>query len=152
MSQYCRYCAFCISGDCYYCTNFDKVLNRVDRATNCKEFVLSELEEIGISPPITYKIFKHANCIGCLKAGRQHWYAVYCMRRDIFDEAKAVEEDIGHSIIKGAYLKELEPKFEDMLNNLHICCNEHTNAARFWADVENALPEQCSLLPCDCSF
>lgn len=116
------------------------------------ERTIHSTEEIGISPPITYKIFKHANCIGCLKAGRQHWYAVYCMRRDIFDEAKAVEEAIGHSIIKGTYLKDLEPKFEDMLNNLHICCNEHTNAARFWADVEATLPEQCCLIPCDCSF
>lgn len=116
------------------------------------ERTIHSTEEIGIAPPITYKIFKHANCIGCLKAGRQHWYAVYCMRRDIFEQAKVLEEQIGHSIIKGTFLKDIEPKFKDMYENLHICCNEHINASRFWADVEKALPEQESLLPCDCSF
>ena len=30
-------------------------------------------EEIGIMRPSTYQVYKHANCIGCLKAGRQHW-------------------------------------------------------------------------------
>jgi hypothetical protein len=29
-------------------------------------------EEIGIKKPSTYGIYKHANCIGCLKAGKQH--------------------------------------------------------------------------------
>ena len=125
---------------------------RTDYPLALWERTIHSTEEVGIAPPITYKIFKHANCIGCLKAGRQHWYAVYCMRRNIFEQAKEIEEITGISIIKGVFLKELEPKFKDMYENLHICCNEHTNAARFWADVENALPEQCSLLPCDCSF
>jgi hypothetical protein len=44
--KYCRYCAFCIVGDCYYCTCKEKELNRIDRATNCKEFVLSELGDV----------------------------------------------------------------------------------------------------------
>lgn len=44
--KYCRYCAFCIVGDSYYCTCKEKVLNRVDRVTNCKEFVLSELGDV----------------------------------------------------------------------------------------------------------
>ena len=49
--KYCRYCAYCICGDCYYCNAFDKVLNRVDKATNCKEFVLSELGDVDTGKP-----------------------------------------------------------------------------------------------------
>ena len=44
--KYCRYCAFCINGDCYYCTDHDKVLTRVDKATNCADFVMSELGDV----------------------------------------------------------------------------------------------------------
>ena len=44
--KYCRYCAFCINGDAYYCTDHDKVLNRVDRPTNCPDFVMSKLGDV----------------------------------------------------------------------------------------------------------
>ncbi len=46
MANYCRYCSSCILGDVYYCTRHDKVLNRVDKATNCKDFNLSELGDV----------------------------------------------------------------------------------------------------------
>ena len=49
--KYCRYCAFCISGDCYYCTCLDKVLNRVDKATNCKDYTMSELGDVDTGKP-----------------------------------------------------------------------------------------------------
>lgn len=107
-------------------------------------------EEIGIARPSTYDIYKHANCIGCLKAGRQHWYCVYCLRPDIWEEAKTAEELIGYSIIKGAFLKELEPKFREMRDSLHIAPTDKTSSARFWADVKKALPD--STEPCECSF
>lgn len=55
-------------------------------------------EEIGIARPSTYETWKHANCIGCLKAGRQHWYCVYCLRPDIWETAKAAESAVGRSI------------------------------------------------------
>ncbi len=110
-------------------------------------------EEIGISPPITYQIYKHANCVGCLKAGRQHWYCVYCLRPDIWEEAKAAEAVIGYSIIKGAYLKELEPKFQEMRDKLHIVPTDRTSSARFWAEVKKAIPDDDpDTVPCDCSF
>lgn len=44
--KYCRYCSWCVCGDQYYCGCFDKVLKRVDKATNCKEFVESELGDV----------------------------------------------------------------------------------------------------------
>ena len=36
-----------------------------------KERTIHRTEEIGISRPSTYSVFKHSNCIGCLKAGWQ---------------------------------------------------------------------------------
>lgn len=43
LKKYCRYCAFCISGDCYYCTCHDKELRRIDYQVKCKDFILSDL-------------------------------------------------------------------------------------------------------------
>lgn len=114
------------------------------------ESTIENIEEVGILRPITYKIFKHANCIGCLKAGRQHWYVVYCLRRDIFNKAMAAEEELGHSIIKDIYLKDLVPIYEDVMAK-GICPNDKENSATFWARVKNAIPEQASFMPCDCA-
>jgi len=113
---------------------------------------IERIEDVGIKRPATYRIYKHANCIGCLKAGRQHWYCVYCLRPDIFNEAKQAEKEIGFSIIKGIYLEELETKFREMREEKSICPNDRENSASFWARVEQTLPEQCSLMPCDCAF
>ena len=116
------------------------------------ERTIWETEEVGITRPSTYATYKHANCIGCLKAGKQHWYCVYCLRPDIWGEAKAAEKDIGHSIIKGVYLKELEPEFKEMRDTLHIVPTDKTSSARFWKQVREAMPEEQLEIPCDCSF
>lgn len=116
------------------------------------ERTIFDTEEIGIRRPITYQIYRHANCIGCLKAGKQHWYCVFCLRPDIFDEAVAAEDQIGHSIIKGVYLKDLEAEFHHMRDVLHICPTEKMNASAFWAKVRKAIPEEEPVMPCDCSF
>ena len=110
-----------------------------------------DTEEIGIDRPRTYKIFKHANCIGCLKAGKQHWYVVYCLRPDIFQEALEAEEIIGHSIIKGTFLKDLIPIYEETKAK-GICPNDKENSATFWARVNDTIPEQMSFMPCDCAL
>lgn len=44
--KYCRYCSWCIYGDMYYCGCHYKTLKRIDRATNCKEYVESELGDV----------------------------------------------------------------------------------------------------------
>lgn len=116
------------------------------------ERTIWETEEVGITRPSTYATYKHANCIGCLKAGKQHWYCVYCLRPDIWEEAKAAEKEIGYSIIKGVYLKELEPEFKEMRDTLHIVPTDKTSSARFWKQVREAMPEEQLEIPCDCSF
>lgn len=112
---------------------------------------IQNIEEIGIQRPRTYKIFKHANCFGCLKAGVQHWYIVYCLRQDIFQEALETEKEIGYSIIKDNYMADLIPKFEEMKAK-GICPNDKENSAKFWARVNKAIPEQIGWLPCECAL
>lgn len=73
-------------------------------------------------------------------------------RPDIWEEAKAAEAEIGYSIIKGAYLKDLEPKFHEMRDSLKIVPTDKTNSARFWADIRKAIPEEDPDVPCDCTF
>lgn len=118
------------------------------------ERTIGQTIEIGINPPMQYESFKHANCVGCLKAGRQHWYVVYCTRPDIFTKAKETESIIGYSIIAGEYLEDLEAVFEDMKRN-HIPATEHINSNEFWAGVRRAgidTDTDESRIPCECIF
>lgn len=110
--------------------------------------------EVGILPPNTYDTFKHANCIGCLKAGKQHWYIVYCKRPDVFEKAKWAEEEIGYTILKEASLEELEPIFAEMKSK-EISTTEHTKGVTFWAQVRKSgistKPDDYNK-PCECVF
>lgn len=101
------------------------------------EHVISSTKEVGIEPPMQYESFKHANCIGCLKAGKQHWYVVYCQRPDVFEKAKWAEDEIGYSILRESTLEELEPVFADM-KRLGIPATEHIQANEFWSGVRRA--------------
>lgn len=114
---------------------------------------IEKTEDIGIARPSTYKLFRHANCIGCLKAGRQQWYLVFCMYPDIWKEAIEAEKEIGYSIMKDIYLEELELKFRQMKCR-GIVPGEKMKPATFWAQVEKALPAegQLSFLPCECAI
>ncbi len=110
--------------------------------------------EIGIKPPNTYESFKHANCTGCLKAGKQHWYIVYLQRPDIFERAKMSEEVIGHSILKEAYLSEIEEDFAKM-KQLGIETTEHEDGRTFFARVRKIYKEveaDDDQKPCECVF
>jgi 3'-phosphoadenosine 5'-phosphosulfate sulfotransferase (PAPS reductase)/FAD synthetase len=109
--------------------------------------------EVGIEPPLTYGRFKHANCVGCLRAGRQHWYVVFCERPDVWEKAKRAEDEIGYSIIKGVSLAELEPLFRRM-RCAGIEPTEHVPAATFWARVHREVGEAAredDLKPCECA-
>lgn len=112
---------------------------------------IQDTESIGIARPITYKIYKHANCVGCLKAGKQHWYAVYCLRPDIFQEAIETEKYIGYSILKNEYLIDCLPEFKEM-QEMGICPSEKMDFQTFWAKVKRTWPGQFNMIPCDCAF
>lgn len=110
--------------------------------------------DVGIEPPMQYSQFKHANCFGCLKAGKQHWYVVYCERPDIYERAKLAEERIGHSILRDDYLHELEPVFEDM-KRIGIPATEKIQSQTFWSAVKRAgvdTSTEDDRIPCECIF
>lgn len=119
--------------------------------------ILSTLE-IGIEPPNTYGVFIHANCIGCLKAGLQHWYVVYCTRPDVWQDGKWAEEEIGYAIHHNdygpVYLADLEQKFEAM-RRAGVPATERIPQQRFWAKTNKIIKiqvSQDSLLPCECIY
>lgn len=110
-----------------------------------RERTILDIREIGVEPPSVYDTFLHANCVGCLKAGIRSWYVCYCLRRDIFDEAVAAEQIIGHSILKKCFLKDLVPEFEQWRR----ACIEPTDrgsAHLFWKQVNSIVPGQMFLL------
>lgn len=106
------------------------------------EKTISATREIGIEPPMTYGRFKHANCIGCLKAGWQHWYIVYCERPDIWEHAKFAEDEIGYAIHKdelgAAYLEDKELLFADM-KKAGIQPTEHIAPSKFWHNAKETV-------------
>lgn len=105
--------------------------------------------EIGINPPDVYEKFKHANCTGCLKAGKQHWYVVYCEDYEVFQMGKNAEEIIGHSFMK-EFLKDLEPMFEQMKKR-GIPANENIPSNIFWKSAKKYINKsQEDLFPCEC--
>lgn len=114
----------------------------------------TDIRDIGVEPPEVYEKFLHANCIGCLKAGMRSWYACYCLRRDIFDEAVEAERILGRSILKKCFLKELVPKFEQM-KAAFIEPTDRGDFHKFWQEVDNIVPGQKSLfelLAGECSY
>lgn len=116
-------------------------------------------EDLGITRPSTYEIFKHGNCVGCLKAGWQHWYIVYCMRPDIWLKAKWAEDEIGHAIHwadgQAVYLEDMEDRFSKM-QAAGVIPTERTPHQRFWADARRVVKISASLeaessKPCECT-
>lgn len=118
-----------------------------------KERTIYKTEEVGIKEPSTYEIHKHANCIGCIKAGRQSWYLNYCLYPEVFEKAKKAEQQLGHSIIKGIFLDELEPTFKEMKER-DIQATEKVDHYTFWKTAKRVLKEDPNQIrmPCDCGF
>lgn len=48
MKQYCKYCAYCVDGDAYYCTLKDIVLSesKVKRTNCCADYQYSVLGDV----------------------------------------------------------------------------------------------------------
>lgn len=111
-------------------------------------------EEIGISRPSTYDTFIHGNCIGCLKAGWQHWYIVYCTRPDIWLKAKWAEDEIGYSIHHDKngqqFLEDWEPRFMAM-KAAGITPTELTPHQTFWANARKVIKIEAveEVRPCE---
>lgn len=130
---------------------YEEFLTLKDYSTVYARTILST-NDIGIKPPMTYNKFNHANCVGCLKGGRQHWYVVYCNRKDIFDRAKLSEERLGYTIINGISLSELEIMFEKM-KCAGVPDTEHIAPQTFWAKAKKFIKQSGEdFKPCECVF
>jgi hypothetical protein len=55
----------------------------------------------GVCPSAMYQRSDHANCTGCVKGGRTYWLAVLQNHPDVFEQRAQLEEEFGHSIIRG---------------------------------------------------
>lgn len=121
------------------------------RDTSSDNRTIKNTAEIGIQPPNTYSIWKHANCIGCLKAGKQHWYCVYVHDYEVYKLGIDTENELGYSIIgKGVWLKDLQKDFEIMKQN-GVPANEHIKAATFWKSAKQYTKKgRQDLFPCEC--
>jgi len=128
-----------------------KAIAKVENYENrdCFERTIVSTKEIGIEPPNTYTVWKHANCTGCLKAGKQHWYCVYVHDYEVFERAKLSEQRIGYSFGK-EFLKDLEIKFHKM-KRAGIPANEHIPSNIFWKSAKIYLKQETlDLFPCLC--
>ena len=99
---------------------------------------IQNIEELGIKRPTQYGKFKHANCIGCLKAGWQHWYIIYCDYPEIWEAAKKGEQDIGYSFHREAYVEDKEEQFE-LMKELGIEPTERVQSQSWWAMVKKTI-------------
>ena len=115
---------------------------------------IEAIEEIGIIRPSVYETYKHANCTACLKAGKQHWYVVYCTREDLWEKARSAEDQIGYSILRAGYIDELEEDFKAM-KAAGIEPTERIPHQTFWANVRKKLktitPDAFDNMPCECT-
>jgi hypothetical protein len=114
-------------------------------------------EEVGIARPQTYGVFKHGNCVGCLKAGWQHWYIVYCTRQDIWLKAKWAEEEIGYAIHHDesgpVFLEDMEDRFAKM-QAAGVPATENVPHQTWWAQARKIVKIHEAAnptMPCDCA-
>ena len=116
------------------------------------ERTITSTTELGIAPPLSYSVWKHANCTGCLKGGKRHWYVVYCERPDLFAKAKATEDAIGYSI-GASFLEDWEPEFAAMRAS-GVPATEHGTSRSWWIDAKKRLAvvaaEEEPDVPCEC--
>lgn len=117
-----------------------------------KDLNYTNTKDIGIEPPMGYTVWKHANCIGCLKAGTQHWYLTYLHRPDLFEKGMLAEDIIGYSIHKDYYLDEIKDRFE-LMKNLNIETTEYEDGRTFAARVRKIIKiHEEDQKPCECVF
>lgn len=59
---------------------------------------------LGVAPSAMYCWAEHANCIGCVKGGRAYWLAVAENAPEVFEQRAALEEEFGHTILRGFHV------------------------------------------------
>lgn len=124
-----------------------------------KERTIQSTTEIGIEPPLTYEIYEHANCKGCLKASLLHWYVVYVNDPLIYAEGVWMEDELDytiHTVIRNKVkstikLSELALVFDKMKAD-GIPATEHQSKMKFAKLIRKYQIEECEVgKPCECT-
>ena len=69
------------------------------------------LKASGVKRPAMYDLgYRNNNCIGCVKGGMGYWNKIRVDFPEVFAARNRLERLIGYSIIKDAYLDELDPE------------------------------------------
>lgn len=63
---------------------------------------------LGVRPSAMYCWSEHANCVGCVKGARAYWLLVAKHAPEVFEQRAKLEEEFGHSIIRGEKRKDEE--------------------------------------------
>jgi hypothetical protein len=123
-----------------------------------KERTIYNTIEIGIEPPSTYTVWKHANCKGCLKASLLHWYVTYVHCPEQYAKGIKLEDAVDftvHTVIRDGVkmsvtLRELMPLFE-CLKQEGFPATEHQSEIKFANKLRKyGLKEENNSKPCEC--
>ena len=109
-----------------------------------QERTIHNIEEIGIAKPTAYSLFNHANCIGCLKAGWQHWYVIYCNYPDVYQQLIDGESSIGYAVHGVDDWAEDKAEMFEQMKRAGIEPTEKTPSGQFWARAKKALATQAA--------
>lgn len=72
----------------------------------------------GVQPSAMYCWAEHANCLGCVKGGRAYFLATHEHHPEVFEQRAQLEEEFGHTIIRGYHGPRREPEDEVTLRKL----------------------------------
>ena len=95
----------------------------IDRMLS-KEDSHALLKDLGIKRPLMYDLgYQNNNCIGCLKGGMWYWNKIRKDFPDVFESRSRLEREVGHSILNGTYLDELNPSAGRKSNEINGDCS-----------------------------
>lgn len=82
---------------------------------------------LGIKRPAMYDMgYSNNNCIGCVKGGMGYWNKIRQDFPAVFADRAKMEREIGHSILNGVFLDELDPdagrQAEEIMDECDIVC------------------------------
>lgn len=135
---------------------------KTDYPIALRELRITDTNQIGIKKPNSYELFKHANCIGCLKAGLLHWYVTYCIRYDIYVKGIMLEDHVSgdytihrvtrNGVTENISLLDLEPIFDKMKKD-GIPATEHQSDKKFGRLLRKYQIEAVNInKPCECTI
>ena len=80
--------------------------------------------QLGVQRPKMYDLgYQNNNCIGCVKGGKGYWNKIRVDFPEVFERRAKMEREIGHSILNGTFLDELDPNAGRMQEEIMTDCD-----------------------------